>query len=251
MDTSYSDFLSTWESQQNALTEMREQRFSFMMDILEHTQTKAIKILDVGCGPGSFTIRLARRFPNAQISSIDYDPVLLRIARKNLSIYGSRIKILEYDLREKEWIRDLTNEKLDAIVSTTALHWIPKEKLTLAYENFYKLLKNGGIFMDGDHFGSNQDSEYILGVYSRIRRKISEDNLSGQGVMNWEQWWEFVANSGVFDDDLKERSKRYTSGPHDQNVTLEEHIDILKCMGFNPVGVTWQYLDNRVLFARK
>ena len=155
MNESYNEFLSTWESQQNALIEMREQRFSFMMNVIENSHSKVDSILDVGCGPGSFTIRLAERFPHARIHSIDYDPVLLRIAKNNVSKYGSRVRILEYDLKGNEWLHALDDEKFDAIVSTTALHWIPKPNLKSLYKNFYTILKSGGIFMDGDHFRSN------------------------------------------------------------------------------------------------
>ncbi|WP_290703899.1 methyltransferase domain-containing protein, partial [Ferroplasma sp. Type II] len=168
MNESYNEFLSTWESQQNALIEMREQRFSFMMNVIENSHSKVDNILDVGCGPGSFTIRLAERFPQARIYSIDYDPVLLRIAKNNVSKYGSRVRILEYDLKGNEWLHAIDDEKFDAIVSTTALHWIPKPNLKSLYKNFYTILKSGGIFMDGDHFRSNNDSEYIQNLYSKI-----------------------------------------------------------------------------------
>lgn len=251
MNESYNEFLSTWESQQNALIEMREQRFSFMMNVIENSHSKVDNILDVGCGPGSFTIRLAERFPQARIYSIDYDPVLLRIAKNNVSKYGSRVRILEYDLKGNEWLHAIDDEKFDAIVSTTALHWIPKSNLKSLYENFYNILKSGGIFMDGDHFRSNNDSEYIQNLYSKIRDKISGDNLSREEAMNWEQWWKYIADRGVFSEELMERSRRYTSGSHDQNITLEEHIDILNRCGFDSVGIIWQYLDNRVLFSRK
>ena len=251
MNESYNEFLSTWESQQNALIEMREQRFSFMMDVIENSHSKVDSILDVGCGPGSFTIRLAEKFPQARIYSIDYDPVLLRIAKNNVSKYASRVRILEYDLKGNEWLHALDDEKFDAIVSTTALHWIPKSNLKSLYENFYNILKSGGIFMDGDHFRSNNDSEYIQNLYSKIRDKISGDNLSREEAMNWDQWWKYIADKGVFSEELMERSRRYTSGSHDQKITLEDHIDILNRCGFDSVGIIWQYLDNRVLFSRK
>ena len=251
MVINYDEFLSSWELQQSALIEMREERFSFMMDVIEETHPEVNRILDAGCGPASFTVRLARRFKDARIYSIDYDPVLLALAKSNASIYGSRVKILEYDLKGNAWAKDLADEGFDAIVSTTALHWIPRNNLSNVYENFYKLLKDGGIFMDGDHFRSNSDSVYLHEMYSKIRNKISALNISREKAMNWEEWWEYILNSGVFREELMERSKRYLSGSHDQNVSLEEHIDILKHAGFSSTGVIWQYLDNRVLFSRK
>ena len=54
--------------------------------------------------------------------------------------------------------------------------------------------------------------------------------------MNWEEWWEYISNSGVFREELMERSKRYAPGSHDQNVSLEEHIDVLFLASFNSTG---------------
>ena len=251
MVINYDEFLSSWELQQNALIEMREERFSFMMDVIEETHPEVNRILDAGCGPASFSVRLAERFKDARIYSIDYDPVLLKLAKSNASRYGSRIKVLEYDLKGNDWAAGLADEGLDAIVSTTALHWIPRNNLSNVYENFYKLLKDGGIFMDGDHFRSNSDSVDLHEMYSKIRNKISKLNISREKAMNWEEWWGYISNSEIFREELMERAKRYASGSHDQNVSLEEHIDILNHAGFSSTGVIWQYLDNRVLFARK
>ena len=251
MVINYDEFLSSWELQQNALIEMREERFSFMMDVIEETHPEVNRILDAGCGPASFTVRLAERFKDARIYSIDYDPVLLKLAKNNTSIYGSRVKILEYDLKGNAWAKDLAGKDFDAIVSTTALHWIPQNNLSNVYKNFYKLLEDGGIFMDGDHFRSSIDSGNLHEIYSKIRNKISKLNISREKAMNWEEWWEYISNSRVFREELMERSKRYAPGSHDQNVSLEEHIDILNHTGFSTTGVIWQYLDNRVLFSRK
>ena len=51
MVINYNEFLSSWELQQNALIEMREERFSFMMDIIEETHPEINRILDAGCTP--------------------------------------------------------------------------------------------------------------------------------------------------------------------------------------------------------
>ena len=79
------------KTKQNALIEMREERFSFMMDIIEETHPEVNRVLDAGCGPASFTVRLAERFKNATIYSIDYDPVLLKLAKNNTSMCSSRL----------------------------------------------------------------------------------------------------------------------------------------------------------------
>ena len=84
-----------------------------LMDVIEETHPEVNRILAAGCGPASFTVRLARRFKDARIYSIDYDPVLLKLAKNNTSIYGSRVKILEYDLKGNAWARSSNKRRVD------------------------------------------------------------------------------------------------------------------------------------------
>ena len=44
-----------------------------------------LSILDMGCGPGHFTARLAERLPQARIAALDNDPVMLDAARTLLA----------------------------------------------------------------------------------------------------------------------------------------------------------------------
>lgn len=43
------------------------------------------RMLDLACGTGDFTVELARRWPNAEITGVDLTPEMLAVAREKLS----------------------------------------------------------------------------------------------------------------------------------------------------------------------
>lgn len=238
-----------WEAQQNALIEKREDRFSFMADFLRYSAGNVKRLLDLGCGPGSLSFRLSHAFPDADIYAVDYDPVLIRIARENSN--GRRIKFIERDLNSDTWHEDLIAGSFDAVVSTTALHWLPFSNLEKVYRVIHSLLRPSGIFLNGDHFHSAYEKTDARRIYDSMRHAIEESNLKESGAMDWEGWWKYVRDSGDFRDELAERDRRYKSGAHDQGLTLEDHLALLEKAGFNVTDVAWKYLDNCVIMAIK
>lgn len=50
-------------------------------------------LLEVGCGTGYNLQRLARRYPNAQLSGMDLSADMLAIARKNTQMYHQRVSL--------------------------------------------------------------------------------------------------------------------------------------------------------------
>ena len=70
-----------WEKQQNALIEMREERFNVMLKLIENQGKANPNALDLGCGPGSLSKRFLDKFPGGHVTAIDYDPVTLEIFR--------------------------------------------------------------------------------------------------------------------------------------------------------------------------
>ena len=249
MAVDFDRYLQLWEKQQNALIEKREERFSFMIDFLKYSSGDLKRILDLGCGPGSLSIRLSQSFPHAEIYGIDYDPVLLRIGKE--STYGKRITFLERDLKSGTWIQGLPSEGFDAVVSTTALHWLPYSNLENVYIHVNSLLRPSGIFMNGDHFHSVFEDKTARIIYDQMRHLMEKSLLKEMGAMDWDQWWKYVEESGDFRDELAERNKRYSNGPHDQGIPLETHFEFLRKAGFNTADIPWKYLNNSVLVAIK
>ncbi len=97
-------------------------------------------VLDLGCGNGPATLRLAERWPEARVVGVDSSPEMLAAARE-LDADG-RVEWVEADLNEWQ-IADL-GDAPDVIVSNAALQWVPRH-LTLM-EGWLDALAPGGWF---------------------------------------------------------------------------------------------------------
>ena len=103
---------------------------------------KNIKILDVGCGTGFSTLKLAQQNPLASITAIDISSASIKIAKERLKTAGikaNRVNFIEADLM----LLKNMDEQFDYIVCTGVLHHMESPKKGL---NFIKKhLKEDGI----------------------------------------------------------------------------------------------------------
>ncbi len=97
---SFSSLLDSWDRQQAAYIAEREARFNAQLDVLALAVGQDFHVLDLACGPGSLSLRILQRFPQARVTAIDLDPLLLAVARGALAEYGDRIRILQADLAD-------------------------------------------------------------------------------------------------------------------------------------------------------
>ena len=89
------------------------------------------RILDLGCGPGDFSRRLARAFPNAEVVGVDGAPTMLERAASEPGSQGLNIK----------WVEALLDgfddpQGFDLIFSNSLLHHLHKpEQLWVALKS--------------------------------------------------------------------------------------------------------------------
>jgi trans-aconitate 2-methyltransferase len=76
-------------------------------------------VADLGCGPGTMTAALARRWPGAQVRGIDNSAEMLEAARA-LPDAGGRLSFALGDVRDWE-----PDGPVDVIVSNAVLQWVP------------------------------------------------------------------------------------------------------------------------------
>jgi len=98
----------------------------------------ASKILEIGCGTGILTKKLAARYPSAVICATDISEAMTAGARKHLGKY-----------RRIQWLNgDFNAQKLpsgfDLAVSSSSLHWIYPLKNT--FRKIHGLLRQEGTF---------------------------------------------------------------------------------------------------------
>lgn len=75
-------------------------------------------VVDIGCGPGSMTERLAQRWPFARVLGIDSSAEMIEAAQPREQ--PGRLEFARTDLREWE-----PSGPVDVLVSNAVLHWVP------------------------------------------------------------------------------------------------------------------------------
>ncbi|UMB69154.1 trans-aconitate 2-methyltransferase [Mycobacterium paraterrae] len=75
------------------------------------------RVVDLGCGPGTLTGELARRWPNARIEAIDSSPEMVEAAQ------GRGVDASVTDLRS--WT---PQPDTDVVLSNAAMQWVPEHR---------------------------------------------------------------------------------------------------------------------------
>jgi SAM-dependent methyltransferase len=250
------DWIDRWDRQQEVYLPDREDRFTALIDAVEAgTGRPDPLVLDLGCGPGSLSVRLLRRLPSATVLAVDADPVTLSLGRAaHASLPG--LRFLDLDLRSPGWPAGLGLEpgrQADAVVSTTALHWLSAAELTDLYATLAGLLRPGGLFLDGDHLRLSEEDNPVL---ARLDRALEEhedrrrfpDGHAGRAE-DWGQWWQAAAADSALAGAAAERERRTVQHHGPEGTRLAVHLSALRAAGFAETGTIWQRGSNRILAA--
>jgi trans-aconitate 2-methyltransferase len=84
-------------------------------------------VVDLGCGPGTLTVALTRRWPGAVVRGIDNSAEMIEAAQALPDGVGQRLSFVQGDVRD--WKPD---GGVDVIVSNAVLQWVPDHLAVLA-----------------------------------------------------------------------------------------------------------------------
>ena len=149
-----------------------------------------LKVLDIGTGPGFFTIIL-EELGYSNITGVDYSYKMLEVAKENIQTYSkenSSIQLIQMDAQNLEF----QPESFDIIVSRN-LTW-NLEKPQQAYSEWLRVLKpNGSLFIFDANWYAFLQNESLEKEFEAKRQKAIEEKLEdywqGEGVdeekMDW------------------------------------------------------------------
>ena len=198
--------------------------------------------------------RLLERFPQAQSFAVDLDPLLLALGKGALGTYDDRLTWIHDDLNDPAWAERLAEKlggrQLDAVLSSTALHWVSPGTLARVYRELGQLMRPGGVFLNADHMQYAQDRPTIREMAISIRQGRRDATQAAGNVEDWERWWQAIEAEPALKDLLQERQRLFEWRDRKwANAGLDFQIGALKDAGFREVDTIWQRLDNRVLMA--
>ncbi len=245
------EWLRRWDLQQEGYMATREERFDVILDVVATiARTETPVVLDLCCGPGSLAARVVDRVPGATVVALDNDPVLMLLGRRAYGDLDGRLHWAEADLRSPDWSAQVEAfGPFDAVVSTTALHWLAAPTLASTYSGVAALLAPTGVFANGDHL--HEPELPRLEALQQTLRRTPDDEREA-----WEPWWDALKKAAAVDAELAEafvlRAARDADHPDtDGKPAYHAHVDALSAAGFAEVGTVWQHGDDRVLIALK
>jgi trans-aconitate 2-methyltransferase len=125
-----------WDPQQYLRYESeRERPFAELLARIGHPDPR--QIVDLGCGPGTATVHLLERWPDAHVIGVDSSPEMIAHARP-LEAPG-RLEFRQADLRQWE-----PERPVDVLVSNATLQWVPDHDAL--FPRFLGSLSPGGVF---------------------------------------------------------------------------------------------------------
>lgn len=105
--------------------------------LLRHVPTNCRRALEVGCGSGAFSRRLARC--SEQVLALDLSPEMIRLARER----SDEFRNLEFQVADAVE-RDFPDEEFDCIATIATMHHLP---MKFMLSKFKRALKPNGVLL--------------------------------------------------------------------------------------------------------
>ena len=111
-----------------------------LLSRLDYLKIVPRKILDIGCGPGTFLPQLKQRYPKAQIVALDIAHSMLAVAN-NKQTEKHQWQVVNADMHQMPFPAD----QFDLIFSNQVLHW--SLSLPKVLQEWQRVLHPGGCLL--------------------------------------------------------------------------------------------------------
>jgi SAM-dependent methyltransferase len=249
--TDWAAWAERWEAQQQLHIPRREERFEVMLELVtEVVGTAPPLVLDLACGPGSISRRVLQRFPETRVVALDADPLLLEIGKRSLGEAHPRLRWVQADLRKEDWSEGLNPRvTFDAVLTSTAMHWLAASDLVRVYRTLAEIIRPGGIFLNAEHLMGSRPGTRMGQIVRSVRTRLGR--AAARDGENWDSWWEAARTTPSFAPLLAERDTVFSElhPRHDEYITAQFHEESLAIAGFAETAVVWRFLDDTIVAA--
>jgi SAM-dependent methyltransferase len=238
----------SWDRQQEGYMPDREDRLAALLDVVEAVAGPRPLVLDLACGTGTISRRLLERFPGARSIALDVDPALLTIARATLGD-DERVRFVRADLADPAWVGELPETPVDAVLTATALHWLPEPLLRRVYRDLAGIVRPGGAVANADQMGA-ADLPRLGAALAAVEARRRE-RLRADGRPDWDAWWDIAATDPLIADAVAERRAHFGGANHPAEFDPPSswHAQALRDAGFDEAGVVWRSGGGAVVAA--
>lgn len=212
-----------------------------LLSFLTLDPSKTVNVLDLGAGTGALSLELLNRFPNINLTCIDFSEAMLSHAKEKLNKYKPKVTFVQADLTIPGWSKNLA--RFDAVVSSFLTHTIPNSIEPLYSELFGKV-NAGGYFLSCDIFPAS--GPILKMIYRKTRIKQYQKLIKAKTGIE--------KTPAEVDQFLNERHKRYRAFSEGDATTramsmpsLLDHLEYLRKAGFDEVDCLLKQSQNAII----
>ncbi|MEN2765923.1 class I SAM-dependent DNA methyltransferase [Ornithinibacillus xuwenensis] len=199
----------------------------FTEKVLARYNQKDVKLVDLGCGTGEVSIRLAEK--GFHVSGVDFAQDMLTIAEQKAAKRNLQIQWIHQDLIELKGLSglDVALSYCDVINYITT-----KEDVLQVFSNVFHSLKEEGIFIFDVHSLSHVHHHLANQTFADVTEDSSYIWFCYEGESEGEMYHDLTFYSQQGDTYI-----RFDETHHQQTYPVDTYIDLLKIAGFEILTV--------------
>ena len=236
-DKELDELLPLWWAEQGA---EKRRDLDLMASAIPFPKDKALHVLDLGCGPGDVGRAIQARYPNSQIDCVDRDEFLISICSRVNQRQNVPGQHFVRDLSDPDWHRGLETT-YDVAAAANALHWLAAPRIAHVFEDVFRLLRPGGVFLFVEPACS--EKTFTAGVVEWKSRQPSRYSRE-----HWLRFWNRANEILGYDHTKSLGSQESHVG---DTVGVFGWIELLKNAGFECIDVLLRDADEVMLAAVK
>ncbi len=154
-------------------------QIEMMMRVISSREGGVHSFLDLGCGNGILAAAILHCFPKAKGVLLDFSLPMIEAAQRKLRTFSRALEYVIADYGDPGWIDSVASSvPFDVVVSGFSIHHQQDRRKQTLYNEIYKVLKPGGIFLNLDHVSSPTkwvktlfDNYFIDSLHSVLAKK--------------------------------------------------------------------------------
>lgn len=165
----FKDMSSDYEKHMQEFLVSYEDYYKNFIKIIKPT-VEPIKILNLGCGSGLEILDIFKILPNANITCVDLSSEMMAELKSNFrySLDNFIFKesfLQDFDYKENEY---------DYIITSMVMHHFDEDEKMNLYNKYYKSLKDGGYYIEGDNYVSASLENAYINEYLKLKEIYAE-----------------------------------------------------------------------------
>ncbi|MDN4607079.1 class I SAM-dependent DNA methyltransferase [Sporosarcina highlanderae] len=184
---------------------------------------KERKIIDIGCGTGLLSVKLAKA--GAEVTGIDLSKDMLSVAKKRAGDLSTEIEFVEQPMQEIEGAPEYDA----AVIAIDSLNYLPdRESVLQTFKGVHSVLKNGGLLMFDVHSIFKTDVIFMEGPFTFDNDRIAYIWETEEGDAEHSVYSELA----FFVKEENGLYRRFDESHQQRTFHVNEYVDLLREANF-------------------